>query len=100
MNSSSATLPRRRAPELKRLRIADLRSDQSAIRNPQSAINYAKLTRPQTAGARRQEHAADHESDEDGRRGQASPRAGARGRRAPLYAEDDADSERCGPPGA
>src|SRR5262245_34968639 len=107
MNSNSATAPRRRAPELKRSRIADcgfkkraIRNPQSAIRNPQSATNYAKLTRPKTAGARRQKHAADHEGDEDGRRGQASPRAGARGRRAPLHAEDDADSGRRGPPSA
>src|SRR5262252_8351781 len=107
MNSSSATAPRRRAWELKSTGsgewgIGSGEHSSLPLPTPDSPFptHYAKLTRPQTAGARRQEHAADHEGDENGRRGQASPRAGARSRRAPLHAEDDADSGRRGPTGA
>src|SRR5262245_7906742 len=103
MNSNSVTAPRRKAPELKSVESREWGEDKSPAPDYLFLIpttHYAQLTRPQTAGARRQKHAADHEGDEDGRRGKAPPRAGASGRRASVHEEDDADSGRRGPPRA
>src|SRR5258708_31824957 len=53
-------------------------------------FSYGKSSRSAAARAVRQEHAKDHARHEDGRRGEAAPRPGARTRRPALFRDHHA----------